>query len=244
MRRLRFRFSPSDHDRGTKTIFGTSGEFEGDESIDLVLSQPASARHIARRIIQCYLSDTPFPEPVVESLAKIIRTHDWDTQAVLKTVFQSRAFYSHHARQQQIASPVQWTMQWLRTLQSPCDTALLRRGLEAMGCVPLEPPNVKGWPHGNGWLNTSRMTARIQWADQFSRQSLAPGQGSSTWAQQQGIETTADLLHWIEQHLIAGSISPARRQRWAAVLPDGPVQEENIRLAIRSASLLPETHLC
>lgn len=244
VRRQRFRFSPTDHDSGIKEILGARGSFDGDRSIDLVLAQPAAAIHVARRLIRFYVTDGEVPEPVAQGLAETIRGCDWQIEPVLKKLFASRVFFSSRARAQKVASPVQWTLQWLAALETSFDGGELRRGLQAMGCLPLEPPNVKGWPGGTDWVGSARMTARIRWAHRLASDALEPTGGLGVWLASQQLRDATQITAWVEQSLLAGHLATARRQRLRQVVESAGTPENALREAVAAASLLPESHLC
>src|SRR5206468_9617758 len=44
------------HDDGLKTIFGRSGNWDGDDVVELVLAQPAAARHVARVVLSAFVA--------------------------------------------------------------------------------------------------------------------------------------------------------------------------------------------
>jgi len=58
------RFVPRLHDDGTKTFLGQSGNFNGDDIIDIILRQPAAAQFVAHKFLQAFVYDDPEPELV------------------------------------------------------------------------------------------------------------------------------------------------------------------------------------
>ena len=75
----------------------------------------------------------------------------------------SKHFFSEHAFRQRIKSPVEFVLGAVQpsvTVTSP-PQPLVRR-MEVMGQNLFAPPNVKGWPGGQAWLNTSTVLARVQ----------------------------------------------------------------------------------
>src|SRR3972149_4969714 len=47
-----FFFDAAQHDEGNKTFLGQSGNFNGDDIIDIILRHPAAAQYISRRLFQ------------------------------------------------------------------------------------------------------------------------------------------------------------------------------------------------
>ncbi|HVT90676.1 MAG TPA: DUF1800 family protein, partial [Tepidisphaeraceae bacterium] len=61
----------------------------------------------------------------------------------------------------QIKSPVQLVIGTMRLLDAQVpNPQQLVTALEQMGQVPFAPPNVKGWPGGRSWINTSTLFVR------------------------------------------------------------------------------------
>jgi len=78
-----------------------------------------------------------------------------------RTILTSRAFYSPQCIGAQIKCPVQLVLGTVRMLglPMPSERALVS-ALEQMGQMPLMPPNVRGWPGGRMWINTSTLFIR------------------------------------------------------------------------------------
>jgi len=64
-----YRFRERHHDAGPKTIFGRTGDFDGPGTVDLVLAQPACARHVARGLLDRFLS-ADLDDRTVDALAE------------------------------------------------------------------------------------------------------------------------------------------------------------------------------
>ena len=52
-----FKYDPDDHDAGEKHFLGHTGNFNGEEIIDIIVSQPAAARFIARHLYNFFVAD-------------------------------------------------------------------------------------------------------------------------------------------------------------------------------------------
>lgn len=155
-----FRFVVSRHDTENKTIFGRTGDFAGDDFVDLILQQPFTAPFIAGKVFGFFAHDAPSEETVTR-LAGVLRTHQYDLRPMLKNLFMSREFYSESAVATQIKSPVQLVVGTLRDLGIR-DVAYgpLSAGMTAMGQELYGPPNVKGWEGGEYWVNANRVFVR------------------------------------------------------------------------------------
>ncbi len=118
--------------------------------------------------------DAAPPDALLEPLSESFRKSDYDIAALVRTILASRHFYSDHAFRQRIKSPVEYVLGAVQAVYRRYDEddadyrplpqqALVRR-LDAMGQALFAPPNVKGWPGGRSWLNTSTVLARDNFA--------------------------------------------------------------------------------
>ena len=54
-----FEYRPEDHDDGEKVFLGQRGRFNGEDIIDIIVRQPATARFIARHLYNFFVADEP-----------------------------------------------------------------------------------------------------------------------------------------------------------------------------------------
>jgi len=160
-----FVFRPRAHDDGEKTIFGKKGNFDGDQFTNLILEQPACAEFMARKLWVYFASENPKKE-VIHELASKFRESKYDIKTLLRAVFSHPEFYSPEVIGSQIKSPIQLVVGTARTLGlTASKLELYGRMLLMMGQVPYAPPNVKGWPGGRTWIDTSRLVTRYTFAE-------------------------------------------------------------------------------
>ncbi|MCP3918112.1 MAG: DUF1800 domain-containing protein [bacterium] len=155
----RFVFREAYHDPGAKSVLGESGDFDGDDVIDLVLAHPACARHIARRL----LAEFVLPEPSaqdVEHWASVLVAADWNIERTLAQLLRSELFDSDSARRSRIAGPVELIANTVISFglrMGPRDAV---RAASDMGQALLRPPSVKGWDGGRTWIHAGSWLAR------------------------------------------------------------------------------------
>lgn len=78
--------------------------------------------------------------------------------------FSSRAFYAPPYRAGFIKSPIQFYLGLVQDLDLsvvPLPRQLIG-ALRAMGQMPFNPPNVRGWVGGRSWINSATLAARRQ----------------------------------------------------------------------------------
>ncbi|MFQ5648680.1 MAG: DUF1800 family protein [bacterium] len=162
--RFNFKFRTAQHDFGQKTFLGQTGDFDGQEVVNIILDQPACAEFMTRKILG-YFGFEPVSGTVVRDLADAFRNSDYDIKTLLRRMFAHDDFYTSQVMGSQIKSPVQLVVGTARTLDLRTDNeTFYLHALDMMGQVPYVPPNVKGWPGGRTWIDTSRLLTRFTFA--------------------------------------------------------------------------------
>ena len=91
-----FRFAERLHDRGSKTLLGRTfndgGVREGEDAIRMLARQPATAKRIARRLAQTFVSDKP-SQALVDHLASTFLNTQGDIRAVMRALVESPDFW-------------------------------------------------------------------------------------------------------------------------------------------------------
>jgi len=151
---------PAQHDAGFKTFLGHTGNYDGDDIINIIFTQSATPKYLATRLLKFFGADEPGDE-IVEQLAGVVRRNDYEIKPVLQALLASRWFYSQEVMCRQIKSPVQLVVGALRSLGvSILEPAQVVNALRLMGQDLFNAPTVKGWDGGRTWINTSTLFAR------------------------------------------------------------------------------------
>ena len=66
----KYGFRPEHHDDGEKTFLGETGNFDGEDIIDIIVQQPATAKFVAANLHDFFVSDTP-DEAAIDELAEV-----------------------------------------------------------------------------------------------------------------------------------------------------------------------------
>ncbi len=162
-----FMFRRGFHDNGEKTIFGKTGNFEGDQALDLLLKRPETAQFITRKLWREFVSPTP-DENEVTRLAAIYRDSGYSNAKLMRAMLTSDAFYATDNRASLIKSPVEFVVGTMK--QFEIDAPNLRPFVLAtalLGQNIFTPPNVKGWPGGETWINSATLLGRKQFIDRL-----------------------------------------------------------------------------
>ncbi|MDP2823445.1 MAG: DUF1800 domain-containing protein [Sulfuritalea sp.] len=170
-----FRWRPFAHDGGGKTVLGVSGNLDGDAVLDILLAQPETAEFVVRKLWREFVSLTP-DEGETRRIARRFRSSGYDMRVALREIFGSRAFWADENRLALIKSPVDWVLGTLNSLELEApDPLLLSFALRQLGQDLFAPPNVKGWPGGETWINSSTLLARKQFAERLLRRESRMG---------------------------------------------------------------------
>src|SRR5215211_8548885 len=80
-----FKFHPELHDYGQKTFLGETGNFDGEDIIDIIVRQQATAQFIAKRLFLHFVSDQVDQE-AVDELAKVFLATNGNIREVVKAL--------------------------------------------------------------------------------------------------------------------------------------------------------------
>jgi uncharacterized protein (DUF1800 family) len=152
------------HDDDVKSFLGRSGNFDGDDIISIILRQPACPRFIAGELFKYFAYDNT-DASLASALGDTLFSNRYEMRPLLRTILTSKAFYSPQSIGVQIKGPVQLVIGTIRMLgvRMPAGPQMMS-ALNQMGQVPLMPPNVRGWPGGQMWINTSTLFIRYNTA--------------------------------------------------------------------------------
>jgi hypothetical protein len=252
-------FRKYDHDTGQKTFMGHTGNFDGDDIIEIILQQPACSHYIASCIWEFFGYEMP-EQALIESLAGVLREGKWELRPMLRTMLTSQAFYSPRAIGAQIKCPIQLVVGTVRMLGLEMPRArIVQAALNQMGQVPLEPPNVKGWPGGRMWINTSTLFVRYNtgvWlaggggqvpmskgnSKKFNMKMVSAESGFSPHDKDQS--TPARVVDaWVDR-LIQRPVAKDKKQILIEALGDRPDDERNLKTMVQLIVSMPEYQLC
>ncbi len=157
---LQFVTVPANHDGGVKTILGQSGNFDGDQGLDIVLAQPSLPVFILSKLWTTFVSPTPDAD-TVQRLATGFAQSGLMIQPALRALLLTDAFWDPANRGTLIKSPVELAFSLDRVLGlSPAETASLPAALANMGQGLFHQPDVKGWRGYTAWINTDSAVRR------------------------------------------------------------------------------------
>jgi uncharacterized protein (DUF1800 family) len=192
-----FFYNAAQHDEGSKTFLGRTGNFNGNDIVDIIFQQPAAARWFANKLLNYFVYNDPEPE-LIDAVAALIKKNNFEMGPVVATLLRSNVFYSERAYRALVKSPVEYVVGTyqlfgLTQVDPPVLAALNRMSQEL-----FYPPNVKGWDGGSAWLNSQTVLARENFASALvnSPQMNAPwlGEGFAMDAKATSAKLVATIL--------------------------------------------------
>ncbi len=152
------------HDTGQKTFLHKSGNFNGDDIINMILEQKSTAYFITKKIYLFFVNDEP-DETIIQSLATDFYANNYDLQKLLDSIFLSNWFYDEKNIGAKIKSPIELIAGIRRILPMDIHTPEYQLLFErSLGQVLFYPPNVAGWPGGKNWIDSSTLMLRLRLA--------------------------------------------------------------------------------
>jgi uncharacterized protein (DUF1800 family) len=167
VRKGEFWYNKSQHDPGKKTVFGETGNFDGDDIVKLCLKQDAAPRFLAKKLLQFFVTPSPTDEAIAE-LASCIRQNDFAMRPVLQTLFASKIFFASESRHSTIKSPAEFVLGTQRTLEARVNLRESVNLMTQLGQSLFEPPTVEGWKGGRTWINSATMLGRANFAAELA----------------------------------------------------------------------------
>jgi len=238
-------FRKFDHDDGIKTFLGHRGNFNGDDIIDIILNSEVAARFVGTKLFR-YFAYEEIDDSLADAIGSEFRNTNYEIRPLVKMILNSQAFYSSQAIGSQIKSPVQLVLGTIRqmNLDMPRQPQALIQPLNQMGQVPFSPPNVRGWPGGRMWINTSTLFVRYNTGYRLVDGALPRVDKSRlNEATVDAPDAGAIVDYWINR-LIQRPIAGDKREVLIASLGSTPQREESVRKMIQLIMSMPDYQLC
>ncbi len=230
-------FRPGAHDYGVKTVLGTSGRFDGDAVLDVLLARPQTGEFVTAKLWREFVSPEPDAREV-QRIAQIFRGQNLDVKVALRALLLTDAFWAAENRGALVKSPVELVVGTLRQLElTPAAAAPFAIAATGMGQMLLSPPNVKGWPGGDVWINSTTLLARKQFLDRLVRAAETPApamMASANGATAAALPATGDAA----MSRTADSSPPVAGAATSAVATPQTEAEENRARARRAVLAL------
>lgn len=172
-----FYFDPAAHDPSPQLFLGKSfsgqGEQEGIKALTLLANHASTAKHIAFKLAQYFVSDQP-PQELVRMLATRFVSSGGDITTILKTLFTHPAFWDSSVYNIKFKTPYRYTISAIRLSgvdvynYRPLVNQLRLQGMPVYGHeTPDGYKNIK-----EAWLNPDSLLTRISFASALAKGQL------------------------------------------------------------------------
>ncbi|MEM0995284.1 MAG: DUF1800 domain-containing protein, partial [Bacteroidota bacterium] len=160
-----FVFRKWEHDYDLKTFFGRTGNFNGNDIIDIILEQKETALFITEKIYR-YFVNPKVDKDRIYTLAKSFYASNYDIGRLMRSIFESDWFYAPEHIGAKIKSPMDLVAGIMRTLEVDfsANTPLIRLQ-RFLGQELFAPPNVAGWKGDRNWIDHATLMLRLNLAN-------------------------------------------------------------------------------
>jgi uncharacterized protein (DUF1800 family) len=169
-----FVFNRRVHDEGEKTVLGVripagGGISDGEKVLEIVAHHPSTARFISRQLAMRFVADEP-PASLVDRMAETFRKTDGDLRAVMKTMLESKEFFSQGAYRTKLKSPLEVVASAVRSVNGKVDYAFpLANQVAQLGQPLYRKQEPTGYANSSKeWLNSGGLLGRMNFAQQLA----------------------------------------------------------------------------
>ncbi len=182
-----FEYRPEDHDDGEKNFLGHTGRFNGEDIVDIVVKQPATAQFLARHLYSFFVADEaqvpswninpPNDPDAIDQLVAAYDESDGSLRSMLRLLFNSDFF--KNARFARVKSPAELVVSTVRmagNYQGPRPgLTMLAMECNWQGQELLNPPSVESWHTGGEWIDGGALVRRGNFAAGLLGDTSLPG---------------------------------------------------------------------
>ena len=157
-----FTFRKFQHDDGKKTFLGKTGNFDGDDVLNILLEQKATAQFITKKIYKYFVNEVVDNDKVEQLSARFYQSN-YDIHDLMQNIFTSDWFYSEKNIGSKIKSPIELIVGIRRILLMKLENEEVQLLVQRLlGQILFYPPNVAGWPGGKNWIDSSSLMFRMR----------------------------------------------------------------------------------
>jgi uncharacterized protein (DUF1800 family) len=214
-----FIFLPNWHEPGAFPLMGKTyaeaGREQGEAALVDIARHPATAKHIATKLVAHFVADDP-PPALVAKLADVFRKTDGDLKAVTAALVDSDEAWT--APLTKIRAPWESVMAGVRLFdRAPEDPGPVLNALNQLGQPLWTPPGPNGFPDTmSAWASAEGMKLRLDLASELARRFKDPPNPS-------------DLLE--------GALGPAASEETKLAVARAETKQQGIALLLMSPEM-------
>src|SRR5579883_2786213 len=168
------------HDKGEKVVLGVTipaggGREDGEKVLDILAKHPATAHFISKKLAQRFVADNP-PAELVDRMAKTFLSTDGDIRQVMKTMLESKEFFSVGAYHAKVKTPLEMIASAVRATGAQVDYAMpLANQIGQLGEPLYRKIEPTGYSSANAeWISSASLLGRMNFAMSLTQNKL-PG---------------------------------------------------------------------
>jgi uncharacterized protein (DUF1800 family) len=157
-----FVFRKNAHDDNSKTFFGQTGDFDGDDILNILLKNEQTAKYITQKIYKYFVNEN-VDAAKVQWLSSRFFKNNYDIAKLLDDIYTADWFYDQKNIGNRIKSPIELLAGIRRYLPLTLENDDAQLFFEkVLGQILFYPPNVAGWSGGRDWIDSSTLMVRLQ----------------------------------------------------------------------------------
>ena len=186
---------------------------DAEKVLDILATHPSTAHFVSKKLAQRFVADNP-PDSLVDRMAKTFLTTNGDMRAVMKTMLESKEFWSEGAYRAKVKTPFEMVVSSVRALDATVtDAWALANQVGTLGEPLYRKQEPTGYSNLNAeWVNSAALLGRLNFALQLARNNVP---GVKVDASRFG----SDPLE-VAKVLMFRSVSPQTRAAIAKALED------------------------
>ncbi|WP_088340266.1 DUF1800 domain-containing protein [Robiginitalea sediminis] len=163
-------FDPTEHDTGSKTILGQTGNWGYDDTIDVLFAQRPNeiAEFICRKLYEYFvhpdsMDATGNAQTIISGMAATFLANNFEIAPVLSQLFKSEHFFDDNAIGVIIKSPFDLYLNFINESNFTYTDTTLSFAMDSsalLGQEVFDPIDVAGWQRDRTWINTNFIIGR------------------------------------------------------------------------------------
>ncbi len=174
-----FFYNDKMHDKGEKVVLGVTipaggGIEDGEKVLDILARHPSTAHFISKKLAQRFVADNPPPE-LVDRMAGTFLKSDGDVREVMRTMLNSKEFWSQGAYHAKVKTPFEMVASSVRALDADVEDAFaLANQVGNLGEPLYRKQEPTGYSNLNSeWVNSAALLGRMNFALNLAQNHVA-----------------------------------------------------------------------
>jgi uncharacterized protein (DUF1800 family) len=165
-----FFFNDRVHDKGEKIVLGVKipaggGKDDAEKVLDILANHSSTARFISTKLARRFVADEPPPE-LIERMAKTFTSTHGDLREVMRTMLESKEFFSAGAYRSKVKTPLEMIASAVRATDAQVDYAFpLADQIGRLGEPLYRKIEPTGYSSANAeWVSSASLLGRMNFA--------------------------------------------------------------------------------